>query len=222
MEKVDLNELKKYVLQEIKDGNELLKRDFNSFNYKKLVDFFEKNGYAYFDLRKENDKKNEFEKIEREFNEFVREIKNNSFRDFMKAFKKNNFNNFKKYLIELHKEYVYSILDFRNENLKYLLNGEAFVTAKILNSKINREITTTQFRRFYEYVLKAVSRKDKTAYYQLNAFVDYSKNRGKAGEFFYELMERSLDKLSQSDYKDEEMQNFKLFLESILGFMPKN
>ena len=222
MERVDLNELKRCVLQEIKDGDELLKRDFNSFNYKKLMDFFERDGYTYFNLKNRNDKKNEFEKIEKEFNELVKEIKNDSLREFIKAFKGIYFNNFKKYLIEVHKEYVYSILNFEDESLKYLLNGGAFVAAKTLNSKINREITTTQFRRFYEYVLKAVSRKDKTAYYQLNSFVNYSKNRGKAGEFFYELMERSLDKLSQDNYDDKEMQNFKLFLESILGFMPKN
>ena len=221
MEKVDLSKIINDInFREIRD-------DINSFNYKKFLNLYEQ----YLGNLTNEAVKNKIQKVLSEFN-------NSKLKEFLKYYyqfdKYDKLKDFKSNLKTFHKKFIFSILNFeednekkgkRNEELKYLLNGGAFLSAKTLNSKLAQKddkISTTQFRRFYEYVLKAVSRKDKTAYYQLNAFVDYSKNRGKAGEFFYELMERSLDKLSKSDYKDEEMQNFKLFLESILGFMPKN
>jgi len=218
MERVDFSKIINGInFKEIRD-------DINSFNYKKFLSLYEQ----YLEDFKDENLKKEIEIV-------IENFKNPKLREFLKHYyqfdKYNKSKDFKNNLKNFHKKFVFSILNFEkndekkgktNEELKFLLNGGAFVAAKTLNSKINREITTTQFRRFYEYVLKAVSRKDKTAYYQLSSFVDYSKNRGKAGEFFYELMERSLDKLSQNNYDDKEMQNFKLFLESILGFMPKN
>lgn len=90
------------------------------------------------------------------------------------------------------------------------------------------ETSTTQFRKFYEKVLelknKAISLDQskfdtniKPFVMMLNSKVQYSHTRDNCGKNFVELMESSIKAVNSV----EELQNFKYFLESIIGFMPK-
>jgi len=211
-------------LEELKI-EENIKKDINSFYYKKLIDLIKIFDSKKNKLKKENrgdevkKLKQEIESIKNEINRNLNELKNDKLKNCLKKFQEENF---KDNLISFHKRYIFKILDFSDENLKFLLNGGAFVVAKTF--EFENTITSTQFRRFYEYVLKAIQRNDEKAFFQLSAFVAYAKNRKKAKEFFYDLMEESLTKIEQIKEKDKEDKyklNFKLFLESILGFMPK-
>jgi len=207
-------------LEELKI-EENIKKDINSFYYKKLIDLIKIFDSKKNKLKKENrgdevkKLKQEIESIKNEINRNLNELKNDKLKNCLKKFQEKNFRDS---LVNFHKRYIFEILDFSDENLKFLLNGGAFVVAKTFEFEKN-SITSTQFRRFYEYVLKAIQRNEERAFFQLSAFVAYAKNRKKAGEFFYELMQKSLTKLEQDNYKY--IDNFKLFLESILGFMPK-
>ncbi len=91
-----------------------------------------------------------------------------------------------------------------------------------------KEIKSTQFRKFYDRVLelndKAKSLDENEFKVKILPFVKmlisksiYAKNRGVAGEKFVKLMQISISKVNSK----EELQNFKYFLEAIIGFMPK-
>ena len=206
---------------EIKEN---IKEDINSFYYKKFLELRENLRKKERELQHAKQEKrekieNEMEKIMNEINRNLNKLKNEKLKNCLKKFQEKYFRNS---LISFHKRYIFEILDFADENLKFLLNGGAFVVAKTF--ELESTITSTQFRRFYEYVLKAIQRNDEKAFFQLSAFVAYAKNRKKAKEFFYDLMEESLTKIEQIEEKEKEDKyklNFKLFLESILGFMPK-
>lgn len=97
------------------------------------------------------------------------------------------------------------------------------------NNRIEKIATsTTQFRKFYEKVLelnnKAIGLNQnefetniKPFVMMLNSKVQYSHTRGNCCKNFVELMESSIKAVNSV----EELQNFKYFLESIIGFMPK-
>jgi len=198
---------------------ENIKKDINAFYYKEFLELIEYLGKKERELKRAKQEKREriekeIESIKNEIYKNLDKLKNKELKDCLKKFQEKNFRNS---LISFHKKYIFEILDFADDNLKFLLNGGAFIVAKTF--ELESTITSTQFRRFYEYVLKAIQRNDEKAFFQLSAFVAYAKNRKKAKEFFYDLMEESLTKLEQNNYKD--IDNFKLFLESILGFMPK-
>jgi len=97
--------------------------------------------------------------------------------------------------------------------------------AQKIAQKLDGDIKTTQYRKFYEKVLELSSKatekdfdiKTKPFVKMLNSKVAYSKTRKLCGDNFVTLMSVSIDKVNSY----EELQNFKYFLESIIGFMPK-
>jgi len=100
--------------------------------------------------------------------------------------------------------------------------------AQKIAQKLEEDIKTTQFRKFYDKVLelndKAQSldesefdKQIKPFVKMLNSKVAYAKTRKLCGKDFVVLMQKSIEKVNSQ----EELQNFKYFLESIIGFMPK-
>jgi CRISPR-associated protein Csm2 len=103
--------------------------------------------------------------------------------------------------------------------------------AKKLNDTDSRnkpDISTTQFRKFYDKILelseKSIALSEDEFKVEIlpfvkmiNSKVQYSKSRGHCGQGFVQLMEISIKQVNSV----EELQNFKYFLESIIGFMPK-
>jgi CRISPR-associated protein Csm2 len=102
--------------------------------------------------------------------------------------------------------------------------------AKKLNDTDSRnsDISTTQFRKFYDKVLelseKSIALSEDEFKVEIlpfvkmiNSKVQYSNSRGHCGNNFVQLMEVSIKQVNSV----EELQNFKYFLESIIGFMPK-
>jgi CRISPR-associated protein Csm2 len=100
--------------------------------------------------------------------------------------------------------------------------------AQKIAQKLDGDIKTTQFRKFYDKVLelndKAQSLDESEFDTQIKPFVKmltskvaYSKTRKLSKDGFVILMQKSIDKVDSQ----EELQNFKYFLESIIGFMPK-
>lgn len=96
------------------------------------------------------------------------------------------------------------------------------------NNKEEPDISTTQFRKFYEKILelneKASALEEEDFQVKvlpfvkmLNSKVQYSHSRKHSGENFVTLMETSIKKVASK----EELENFKYFLESIIGYMPK-
>jgi len=122
-------------------------------------------------------------------------------------------------------------VSFKEEEkqLTELFSTKAEKIAKILNDGINKaDISTTQFRKFYEKILElhekasgleddAFDIKIKPFVKMLNSKVQYSHTRKIVGNNFVTLMEISIKAVNSK----EELQNFKYFLESIIGFMPK-
>ncbi len=118
-----------------------------------------------------------------------------------------------------------------NGKLEKMFGEIAQNVAKKINDGSKRPDThTTQFRKFYDKILelndKAGGLKSPNEYpikispfvKMLNSKVQYSKTRGHSGENFVTLMSKSIKKVDSV----ETLQNFKYFLESIIGFMPKN
>ena len=100
--------------------------------------------------------------------------------------------------------------------------------AQKIAHKLEGDIKTTQFRKFYEKVLelndKAQNLSDDEFKIQvlpfikmLNSKVQYAKTRKLCKDGFVKLMEVSIKNVNSA----QELQNFKYFLEAIIGFMPK-
>ncbi len=100
--------------------------------------------------------------------------------------------------------------------------------AQKIAQKLEGDIKTTQFRKFYEKVLelndKAQNLNDDEFKTQvlpfikmLNSKVQYAKTRKLCKDGFVTLMEVSIKNIDSV----EKLQNFKYFLEAIIGFMPK-
>jgi CRISPR-associated protein Csm2 len=113
-----------------------------------------------------------------------------------------------------------------DKKLAEMFGEKAEKIAKKLES--SKDITTTQFRKFYDKVLelndKAQNLSDDEFAIKvlpflkmLNSKVSYAKTRRVCGNGFETLMGQSIKKVNSV----EELQNFKYFLESIIGFMPK-
>lgn len=121
----------------------------------------------------------------------------------------------------------------KENQLTELFSTKAEKVAKMLNDKdapkgAKIDISTTQFRKFYEKVLElnekasglednAFDIKIKPFVKMINSKVQYSNTRGHSGLNFVSLMNLSIKAVNSK----EELQNFKYFLESIIGFMPK-
>jgi len=113
--------------------------------------------------------------------------------------------------------------------LAELFGEEAKRVAGLLNDGGFRpDITTTQFRQFYEKILELNDKAqglDKNNFdikilpfvKLLNSKVQYSKSRRHCGENFEQMMEKSIKVVNS----EEELRNFKYFLEAIIGYMPK-
>jgi CRISPR type III-A-associated protein Csm2 len=111
------------------------------------------------------------------------------------------------------------------ENLIQLFGDTAENTARVLNNGNKPEITTTQFRQFYEKVSNLVNESETVEqksfrsvvlpqFVLLKSKANYSKERRLASENVVKLFGNKVN-------SPEELKNFKLFLEAIIGYMPK-
>ena len=124
------------------------------------------------------------------------------------------------------KQLLQNITFKQSEQLAKMFGETAEKVAEILQNRDN--IKTTQFRKFYDKVLE-LNQKAQTLSEEdfrvkvlpfvkmLNSKVAYAKTRRLCGNDFVTLMDISIKKVNNK----EELQNFKYFLESIIGFMPK-
>jgi len=117
-----------------------------------------------------------------------------------------------------------------DKKLTEMFSTKAEKIANLINDGSKRpDTSTTQFRKFYDEILKldekstGLSRDEFEI--QVLPFikmviskVQYSHTRKNCGKNFVTLMTESIKKVNN----EEELHNFKLFLESIIGFMPKN
>jgi len=128
---------------------------------------------------------------------------------------------------------IKSINDFKpnfkeTTALANLFGEDAKAMAKLLNDGYGADISTTQFRQFYEKILelndKAQGLKPNEFAIKvlpfvklLNSKVQYSKSRRNCGDRFETMMDKSIYAVESAT----ELQNFKYFLEAIIGYMPK-
>ena len=109
----------------------------------------------------------------------------------------------------------------------FLTKAEA-IAKKLNDGSRNIDISTTQYRKFYDKILELTEKSEglseKDFKNKILPFVKmvvskvaYSKSRKHCGNNFEMLMKESIKKVNS----EEELKNFKLFLESIIGFMPK-
>jgi len=112
------------------------------------------------------------------------------------------------------------------EALATLFGEDAKDIAKLLNDGYGADISTTQFRQFYEKILELNDKAQGNEKFNievlpfvklLNSKVQYSKSRRNCGERFEEMMDKSIKAVNSQI----ELQNFKYFLEAIIGYMPK-
>lgn len=115
------------------------------------------------------------------------------------------------------------------KELVKLFGDEAQRVAKLLNNgSYDTHITTTQFRQFYEKILELNDKAQGLNKEEfdvkilpfvklLNSKVQYSFSRRNCKQNFVDMMKKSIDKVESGI----ELQNFKYFLEAIIGYMPK-
>ncbi len=112
------------------------------------------------------------------------------------------------------------------EALATLFGEDAKDIAKLLNDGYGADISTTQFRQFYEKILELNDKAQGNEKFNvevlpfvklLNSKVQYSKSRRNCGERFEKMMDKSIKAVNS----EIELQNFKYFLEAIIGYMPK-
>jgi len=117
--------------------------------------------------------------------------------------------------------------NFKNtKELAKLFGEDAKNMAKLLNDGYGADISTTQFRQFYEKILELNDKAEGNEKFDieilpfvklLNSKVQYSKSRRHCGERFEKMMDKSIKAVNSRD----ELKNFKYFLEAIIGYMPK-
>lgn len=109
-----------------------------------------------------------------------------------------------------------------------LFGEDAKDIAKLLNDGYGADISTTQFRQFYEKILELNDKAQGLNKEEfdvkilpfvklLNSKVQYSKSRRNCGERFEMMMDKSIKEVDSQP----KLQNFKYFLEAIIGYMPK-
>jgi len=115
------------------------------------------------------------------------------------------------------------------QELVNLFGEEAKRVANLLNDGgYKADISTTQFRQFYEKILELNDKAEGLTAEEfkvkvlpfvklLNSKVQYSFSRRNCRENFVTMMEKSINKVDTP----KELQNFKYFLEAIIGYMPK-
>jgi len=116
-----------------------------------------------------------------------------------------------------------------SKELIKLFGDEAKRVAGLINDGSFRpDITTTQYRQFYEKILELNDKAQGLSKVEfdvkilpfvklLNSKVQYSKSRRHCGEKFEKMMDTSIKAVNSA----EELQNFKYFLEAVIGYMPK-
>jgi len=120
-------------------------------------------------------------------------------------------------------------ISFKKEDKKLavMFSTKAEKVARKLNDGgRNIDISTTQYRKFYEEILKLTEKANGVDFdieilpfvKMIVSKVQYSSSRRACGSEYVEFMKTSISKVNSK----EELVNFKLFLEAILGFMPKN
>jgi len=117
--------------------------------------------------------------------------------------------------------------NFKNtKELTKLFGEDAKDMARLLNDGYGADITTNQFRQFYEKILELNDKAEGNEKFDievlpfvklLNSKVQYSKSRRHCGERFEKMMDKSIKAVNSRD----ELRNFKYFLEAIIGYMPK-
>lgn len=119
-------------------------------------------------------------------------------------------------------------ISFKKEDKKLavMFGEKAEKIAKELNDGgRDSDISTTQYRKFYDEVLKLNEKAMGVDFdveilpfvKMLVSKVQYSNSRNACGDKYVEFMKTSISKVNSK----EELENFKLFLEAIVGFMPK-
>lgn len=110
-----------------------------------------------------------------------------------------------------------------------LFGDESKRVANLLNDGgFSPDISTTQFRQFYEKILELNDKAQGLSVPEfevkvlpfvklLNSKVQYSYSRKNCREKFVTMMEVSIRNVNSAT----ELQNFKYFLEAIIGYMPK-
>jgi CRISPR-associated protein Csm2 len=110
-----------------------------------------------------------------------------------------------------------------------LFGDESKRVANLLNDGgFAPDISTTQFRQFYEKILELNDKAQGLSVPEfevkvlpfvklLNSKVQYSYSRKNCREKFVTMMEVSIRNVNSAT----ELQNFKYFLEAIIGYMPK-
>ena len=117
-------------------------------------------------------------------------------------------------------------LNLKNsENLSKLFGEDAQEVAKQFNDGNRPEISTTQFRKFYEKVSSLLEEAESLNNDEFKTIIDpqfvilksksnYAKERKVASENVVKLFSNKISNV-------EELKNFKLFMESVIGYMPK-
>ncbi len=114
----------------------------------------------------------------------------------------------------------------KTEALATLFGEDAKDIAKLLNDGYGADISTTQFRQFYNKIVELNDKGQGNEKFNievlpfvklLNSKVQYSKSRRHCGERFEKMMDKSIKAVKS----EVELQNFKYFLEAIIGYMPK-
>lgn len=117
-------------------------------------------------------------------------------------------------------------LNLKNsENLSKLFGEDAQEVAKQFNDGNRAEISTTQFRKFYEKVSSLLEEAESLNNDEFKTIIapqfvilksksNYAKERKVASENVVKLFSNKISNV-------EELKNFKLFMESVIGYMPK-
>jgi CRISPR type III-A-associated protein Csm2 len=117
-------------------------------------------------------------------------------------------------------------LNLKNsENLSKLFGEDAQEVAKQFNDGNRPEISTTQFRKFYEKVSSLLEEAESLNNDEFKTIIapqfvilksksNYAKERKVASENVVKLFSNKISNV-------EELKNFKLFMESVIGYMPK-
>ena len=106
--------------------------------------------------------------------------------------------------------------------------GAEKIAKKLNDGGRNPDISTTQFRKFYEKVLELNDKAQGLSNEKfeikvlpflkmMNSKVQYAKTRNLCGFNFEKMMDKSIKNVNSAP----ELQNFKYFLEAIIGYMPK-
>jgi len=112
----------------------------------------------------------------------------------------------------------------KDKHLVCLLGEEAQKVANYFKNK--KIITTTQYRKFYDKVIELAQKAQNSSNFEVEVLpfvkmliskAQYSANRKACRYEFVKFMKKSINGVENKEHLD----NFKLFLEAIIGFMPR-